>query len=135
MNLEVQLEPHVGKKLVPGLGEVDVEFDQYMIFITGADYKKATGIDKLHAGYVNNQPVVTCPRTGVTVQSPVNWLPVVNQWPSAIIEKLTQSVQNALATVSGAAQGDKDLVIAGQTRPTTLAPDLSTVTSTDSNSD
>ena len=106
MNLEVELRPHIGKQFVPGLGEVEIEHDQYMIYVTGEDYTKATGIKELHAGYVCKNPVNNCPRTGISVKNPINWLPVVNQWPPAIIEKLSQSVQNALAVVHGVSQAD-----------------------------
>lgn len=117
MNLEVELRPHVGKQMVPGLGEVDVVFDQYMIYITGQDYQKATGNKELHAGFVHKDPVYKCPVTGNTFKPPINWLPVVNQWPQPVVDALSRSVQNALASMADARQGDKDLVAAGETRP------------------
>lgn len=122
MKLEIELRPHVGKQVVPGLGEVDVEFDQYMIFVTGAEYTAATGIKALHVGYVAKSPVNNCPRTGQSLKNPVNWLPIVNQWPPAVVDALSRSVQSALAATSDASQVDKDLAAAGDTRPVNVPP-------------
>lgn len=133
MNLQIELRPHVGKQVVSGLGEVDVEFDQYMIFITGQDYKKATGSDQLHAGYVAKQPKYTCPRTMQTFDTPINWLPVVNQWPPAVVDALSRSVQRALASLDGASDGDKQLATDGQTRPVNVPAVLPAVVSDQAN--
>jgi hypothetical protein len=122
MNLEIELRPHTGKKNVVGLGEIDVEFDQYMIFITGADYKAATGLDQLHAGYVHKKSVVVDPKTGKQYKPPINWLPVILQWPQAIVDKLSAAVQKALADKGDA--GDVALAASNQTRPVSLPPDI-----------
>lgn len=122
MNLEIELRPHVGTQTVENLGEVEVEFDQYVIVVTGADYKKATGRDMIEVGYVDKRPEVTDPRTGVVYKCPINWLPTARQWPESVLDKMAQSVQNKLALIAGAAQGDKDLVAAGKTRPIELPP-------------
>ena len=122
MELEIELRPHVGDQVVENLGVVQVEFDQYIIVVTGEAYKKATGRDMLEIGYVNKSPTVTDPRTGVVYQCPINWLPTARQWPESVLDKMAQSVQNELAKRAGAAQADKDMVASGETRPVEPPP-------------
>ncbi len=119
MNIKVELRPHVGKQYVPELGEeVDIEFDQYQIII------QPEGRPEFLGGYVGKSAKYTCPATGRTFDVPINWLNTVNQWPPAVVDKLTQSVQAALAAKAEGSQVDKDLLASGVTRPVTVAPDL-----------
>lgn len=122
MSLEIELRPHVGDQVVENLGEVAVEFDQFIIVVTGADYKAATGRESIEVGYVNKQPTVTDPRTGIVYKCPINWLPAARQWPESVLDAMAVSVQNELAKRAGAAQADKDLVASGETRPVEPPP-------------
>lgn len=106
MNLEIRLEPHIGKKFSRKLGiEVDVEFDQFKIVAGGEEYKKATGRDGVWLGLVGKQP-----------GAPINWLPQSNEFSPAVRAKMAESVQAELARRADADQSDKDLVAAGETR-------------------
>lgn len=106
MNLEIRLEPHVGKKFSRRLGiEIEVQFDQFKIMAGGEEYKKATGRDGVWLGLVGMQP-----------GAPINWLPRANEFPPAVRVKMAESVQAELARRADADQSDKDLVAAGETR-------------------
>jgi hypothetical protein len=135
VNLEINLVPHTGTQIVENLGEVLVQFSQYIIVVTGEDYKKATGRESIEVGYVDKRPEVVDPRTGVVYKCPINWLPTARQWPESVLDKMAQSVQAELAELASASQKDKDLVAAGKTRPVQLPPPESTVTAPQSDAD
>ena len=118
MQLQITLEPHVGKKFSRKLGiEIDVEFDQFKIMGGGEDYKKATGRDGVWLGLVGKQ-----------AGQPINWLSAANEFPPAVRAKMAEAVQAELARRADAEQADKDLVASGTTRPVHQPPpDFDTV--------
>ena len=85
MDLQVVLERHVGKQQTI-LGEVDVDLKQFRVFLQSEDLKKARGNDRIHIGYVGDQP-----------NAPLNLTAPRELFPSAVWEKIREAVRVALA--------------------------------------
>lgn len=84
MNFEIELRPHVGKRMQDDV-EIEVEMDQYMIFVTGADLEKARGKKAEHIGYVGKKPGM-----------PINYLKVAAAFGESTVKVFSQMVRAAL---------------------------------------
>jgi hypothetical protein len=84
MNFEIELRPHVGKRMRGGV-EVEVEQDQYLIFVSGPDLEKVRGKKAEHIGFVGKKPGM-----------PINYLKVAAAFGEGTVKVFSQMVRSAL---------------------------------------
>jgi hypothetical protein len=88
MNFEIELKPHVGE-MMSGGKLVEVEFDQFQIFVTGEDLEKVRGKKAELIGYV-----------GKRIGSPINYLKVVLAFGQPTVKVFTRMIKAALIDVA-----------------------------------
>lgn len=84
MNFEIELRPHVGTRM-EGNMEIEVEQDQYMIFVTGPDLMSLRGRPSEHIGYVGKKPGM-----------PINYLKVAAAFGESTVKIFSQMIRTAL---------------------------------------